>query len=77
MALARMRHFRLPLFAAGFLGLSLCAASPVLAAADSPASGIGSYRGFGPAVAKIVFGDSEDGAEYGFERGQPERCTRN
>lgn len=43
-------------------------------AAESPASGVGAYRGFPPATARIEF-KADDGSEHGFERGEPVRAT--
>ena len=45
------------------------------AADDSPGSGVGSFRGYGLASARIVFGPNDDGTEYGFERTEPVKAV--
>lgn len=38
---------------------------------ESPASGVGSFRGYGLASARIVFSPTDDGTEYAFEQAEP------
>ena len=52
------------------LTIFVLASGPAAWRTDPPASGVGSFRGYGPATARIEF-RGEDGSEYGFERGEP------
>ncbi len=50
-------------------------AAPATAADDGPAGGVGSFRGYGLAAARIEFSPADDGTEYGFERGDPVKAV--